>query len=84
MSQEYVTLIKKKKLKKLQNLNSSNRMKIQNILFQVEEVFKDVPGEYSIWTRKADFKKADVDVDIRVIWQNKTREKRLEVLKIFS
>lgn len=59
-------------------------MKTQNILFQVEEVFKDEPGEYTIWTRKADFKRAHVDVDIRVVWQNKTGEKRLELLKIFS
>lgn len=64
----------------LQFLNSSNRIKTQGILFQVEEVFKDVPGEDTIWMRKTDFKRAHVDVDIRVVHQSKTGERRLEVL----
>lgn len=78
LSKKYLTLIKKILL--LQCSNSSSRIKTQSILFQMEEVFKDVPGENAIWTRKADFKRACVDMDIRVAWQNKTGEKRLEVL----
>lgn len=64
--------------------NSSNRMKPQSILFQVEEVFRDIPEEYTIWTRKADFNRARVEMDIRVVGQKKTGDKRLEGFHIFS
>lgn len=64
--------------------NRSNRMKPQSILFQVEEMFKDIPEEYTIWTRKADFNRARVEMDIRVLGQKKTGDKRLEGFHIFS
>lgn len=58
-------------------------MKPQTILFQVEEISKDIPGEYAIWMRKSRFQESTCGSGHQSSAEQNWRG-RLEVLQIFS
>lgn len=65
-------------------LTNSSRIKTQSIFFSKQRWHSErYQWGFTVWKRRAYFKRAHSTVDNWTVWQKKTRENRPEVLHIF-